>query len=474
MSRALVILGLAAALMLLVTQSRIIQSDEGHTLVAAWNMWNGRRMYDDFRYFFAPGSAYGVYWLWRSIGSPSFLPARVLSLLLLFSSIVALYLLLARRGIRGFGLALALVGWVIASAQYPPLNHNTFSTYAAAWLLLLFVRAQERSRDGVDRPIDHLLVGVAAGAVTLFLQTKGLMLLGMTGAFTLLAARGRRGLVAAAAIAVGAIVVLAPLLLRWHLSVLIREWFIVPLTGQYLAHSSGSAALAIACLGLAAAMAAVAIWLRDRTLIAVAAVQAALIASILYNVERSHVAINTFPLFAFVPLAWHRYAQRRRPPGAAPAAEKLPAPVAMAIIVLTFAAAMATPAGRRTFEGSTLYVDFVRRLPRNIFPQPRVAAAHAIYAGPFLPGFYYLLGKPNPFSVSEATVCNDAACQRHLLAEVQSIRPEIAFLSYDMVRHFNYDPNNPVDAYLRDHYFKCPNADYEGLIVRAIDPSWCP
>src|SRR4029077_64315 len=103
-----------------------------------------------------------------------------------------------------------------------------------------------------------------------------------------------------------------------------------------------------------------------------------------------------------------------------------------------------------------------------------VAAARAIYAGPFLPGLYYLLGKRNPFFVSETTVCNDAACQQHLLAEIQSVRPELAFLDYEMAHHFGYDPNNLVDVYLRDNYVKCANADYTDLIVRAIAPSLCP
>jgi hypothetical protein len=472
-----VLVGLACFLTLLLSPSHILQSDEGHTLSAAWNLWNGRRMYDDFSLFFGPGGGYAVYLVWLLTGSPSFLAARVLSLLLSWASIVAVYLLLARRGIRGPSLAVTVVAWVLASAQYVPLNHNAFSAQAATWLLLLFLRAQERDRPGEAlRLADHLLVGVAAGVVLLFLQTKGLMLLAATTAFTLFADRGKRGVRAAAGLVAGAAVVVAPLLLVWRPSVLVREWFLVPLAGGYLGHTGGSRPLAVACLLVAGGMAAIAIRLRDRPLIAVAVMQAALVASFLYNVDGHHVAINCFPLLVFVPLALQRYAARARPvPGvAAPTPEKLSAAATMAIVVGAFVLfGIATPAGRSSFRHSTLYVDFIRRTPRNIFPQPRVAAARAIYAGPFMPGLYHALGKPNPFFVAETVVCN-STCQQRLRAQLDQVRPEIAFLAYDMVRHLGYDQNNLVDDYFRERYVACRQDDFEGLIIRAIDASWCP
>jgi hypothetical protein len=174
----------------------------------------------------------------------------------------------------------------------------------------------------------------------------------------------------------------------------------------------------------------------------------------------------------FVPLALQRRAAAGRPASAAPA-KVPPASVVMAIVVGAFAILMATPPGRPMWRASTLYVDFVRRAPRNIFPQPRVAAARAIYAGPFLPGLYYALGKPNPYFVSETVVCN-ADCRARLLGQIEAVRPEIAFLDYEMIRHLGYDENNPVDGYFRDRYVNCADDDYAGMIVRAIDPSWCP
>ena len=468
----LVCVALGCLLTLLLQRSFHIQFDEGYTLNAAWQMWHGMRMYDDFRLYVGPGSGYAVYWLWRLIGDPSFLAARVLSLLLSFSSIAAVYLILARRGIRGAALALALSGWVIASAQYVLLNHNSISAYAASWMLLAFLRAQARDREGTGKLADHFVVGALGGIVLLFLQTKGLALIGATAAFTLFAAGGKRGLRAAAAIVVGAAVAVGPLFLRWRPSQLIREWFIEPMAGDYLGHTSASGAFAIGCLLFAVGMVALALRLRDRLLVAVAVFQLALFVSFLNNLELLHVAGNSFPLFVFVPMAL-----QRRPAGAraatTPPREKFSAAAVTAIVVGVIAALLATPMGRPLFEKSTLYVDFIRREPRNVIPRPRVAAAHAVYAGPVMPGLYYEIGKKNPYAVSHTLVCN-GDCRNRLLAQITEIKPEIALLAYRVARPFAYDENNVIDAYFRERYVMCPVSDPEGLIVRAIDASWCP
>jgi hypothetical protein len=454
-----VLLGLAFILTLLFQKSFLVQSDEGYTLNAAWQMWNGMKMYDDFRLFVAPGAGCAVYAVWAMFGGPSFLSARLLSLVLSFSAIVAVYLMLSRRGVRGAPLAAAVVTWTIASAQYVLLNHNTFSSYAGAWMLLALLRAQERDRAGAARLRDHALVGVAAGIVTLFLQTKGLALLAAASALTLFAGRGWRGVRAAAVLVGAAAAVVAPLLIIWRPSVLLREWFLVPLGGNYLGQTSASRPLAVGAVLVVAAMAAIAIRLRDRLLIAVTVVQAALLASLLHNMEAHHAAVNSFPLVVFVPLALQRFEPRLQ--------------VAAAIVGASFVAFLLTPPLGPLFEESTLYVDFIRHPSRNIFPQPRVAAARAIYAGPFMPGLYFGLGKKNPYFVSETVVCNDD-CRRRLLAQLDAVKPELAFLDYQLVRHLGYDENNPVDAYFRDRYVRCPNENYEGVIVRAIDSSWCP
>jgi hypothetical protein len=452
---------LAFALTLLLQRSAVGQSDEGYTLNAAWQLWGGMRMYDDFRLFVGPGSGYLVYLAWKIVGTPSFLAARVVSLLMSFGATTGVYLILRRLGVRALGLALAVTAWLMTSTLYVTLNHNPFSSFAAVWFTFLFLRAL-----GSERRRDFALAGVMAGVVFLFLQTKGLAIAGAAAAFTAaVGVRGRR-MNAAVALAAGFLVVVAPLALVWKPAVLIQQWFVVPFAGDYLGHTSSSRALAAVVVLATGAMGWLAARSRDRALHALAVVQAALTASTLHNVELKHVAINAFPAVVFVAVM----VSRRR-------AATAPGPVAgsvtiMAAVAAFFALLAVTPVGRPFWQASTLYVDLLARVPQTPLASARLQAAHAIYAGPFLPGFYYLLRKKNPYFVSETVVCN-RACQERLIDQLSTVQPELALLQYDMVSPLGYDPDSPVDRYLRERYVPC-TGDFNGLLVRARDPAWCP
>ena len=42
------------------------------------------------------------------------------------------------------------------------------------------------------------------------------------------------------------------------------------------------------------------------------------------------------------------------------------------------------------------------------------------------------------------------------------MKPEIAFLDYELVRHLGYDENNPSTLTSATATSRCPNEDYEG------------
>lgn len=468
----LLFLGLAFSLTLLLTRSYVVQSDEGYTLNAAWQMWNGMKMYDDFRLFVGPGSAYSVYGLWHLIGAPSYLAARFLSLVFSFSATTALYLTLRSLGIRGGTLAFSVLAWLTASSLLVALNHNSFSSFAAIWFLLLFLRIARASNEALPprhQIRDHVWLGVAAGIVGLFLQTKGFFLAAGAIAFTFCVGFKRRDFRPALAVAGGFVVVLAPLFVIWSPAVLIRQWFVIPLTGNYLGHTGASGAIALCALALTGSMAWIAWRRRDRVLQALAVTQAALVACMSHNLELGHLAINCFPAIVFAAVLVHERLARHD--GRASLSPEL----TLAIVLALFGATIVwLPAGAAYAASSSFYVDILGRRSRpEFFSSPRIAAAHAIYAGPFLPGLYFELEKKNPFFVSETVVC-DNGCQQRLIGELSAIKPELVFLYYPMIRHLSYDQNNPVDVYLRDRYTLCPGDDYGGMIVRASDPGWCP
>jgi len=473
---AVVFLSCAFVLTLLLARSLVSQSDEGYTLNAAWQLWTGLRMYDDFRLFVGPGSGYAVFLLWKLVGSPSYLAARWLSLGFGFSSTIALFVLLRRLRIGGLNLAFTVAIWLLVSSLYVPLNHNSFSSYAAIWFLLPFLRL---TRSGDEEPagsveavgaritVDAALSGAAAGVVFLILPPKGGLLAAV--ALVSLFAMGRRSYRPALALLGAFLLVIVPLFLRWGPATLIRQWLLIPVTGNYLGHTSASGRFTVAAVLLVAVLLGTAFRRRDRTLKTLAVVQAALFASMSHNMELNHFAINAFPTVIFLSVVGRRLAEG--PPRTLP--ERLGVSPAVALATITgalLAWTAFTSAGAEFLATSALEVDVLGPTPKA-FSNPRIAAAHAIYAGPFLPGLYYLLKKNNPFFVSETVVCNDD-CQRQLVTQLGQVKPELAFLDYDMVAHLDYPRTGPVDVYLRDHYTACPG--HGGMTVRAIGPGWCP
>jgi hypothetical protein len=467
---------------LLLARSLATQSDEGYTLNAAWQLWNGLRMYDDFRLFVGPGSGYAIFLLWKLVGSPSYPAARWLAVGFGFSSTVALFLLLRRLGIGGLNLAFTIAIWLLLSSLYVPLNHNPLSSYAAIWFLLPFLRLLCSCEEGSVQTVgglgsrvtlDAALAGVAAGVVFLILPPKGALLGGAAIALLLAVGRRRGTYRPALVLLIASLLIVAPAFVRWGPATLIRQWLLVPLAGDYLGHTSASGTFTAAAGLLVAGLLWTAFRLGDRLLKVLALVQAALFASMSHNMELNHFAINVFPTVIFLSVVAHRLLERpaQALPPVLPPPLGFSSPVALAALTGALLAwTVVTPAGAEFLTASALRVDLLGHRPRA-FSNPRITAAHAIYAGPFLPGLYYLLKKNNPFFVSETVVCNDE-CQRQLVAQLSRVKPELAFLDYDMVAHLNYPQTGPVDVYLRDHYTACPG--HGDIAVRAIAPGWCP
>jgi hypothetical protein len=279
----------------------------------------------------------------------------------------------------------------------------------------------------------------------------------------------RRAYRAALALLSAFLVVIIPIFVRWGPVMLIRQWLVIPVRGNYLGHTSASGQLTVAAVVLVAGLLGTAFRFGDRTLKALAVVQAALFLSMSHNMELNHFAINAFPTVIFLSVVGQRLV--RRPPQTV--CERLGAAPALVLMSITGALltwTAFTSAGAEFLSTSALKVDLLGPRPKP-FSNPRIAAAHAIYAGPFLPGLYYLLKKSNPFFVSETVVCNDD-CQRQLVAQLSQVKPELAFLDYEMVAHLGYPRTGPVDVYLRDHFTECPG--HGDIAVRAIAPGWCP
>ena len=204
-------------------------------------------------------------------------------------------------------------------------------------------------------------------------------------------------------------------------------------------------ALAIACLVVTGGMVVVAIRLRDRLLLAVAVTQAALVASMLHNTEPHHVAVNSFPLVVFVPLA------AAAPRGTAPRGATTRKAVGgrddgdRRRRVRAVRGRDAAPAGRcssrarctSTSSGAPRATSF----PSRAWRRPTRSTP-----GRSCPGCTTRSASRIRSSSSETVVCNGGLPAAPARAARRRSGPRSRSSHYDMVRHLGYDENNPVDA----------------------------
>lgn len=156
----------------LLQAGHILKSDEGVVLNAAWNLYNGQKLYQDFFEYVAPASFYFV-WLIFSIFSPSYLAVQIVSVIFLLLTVFLtykIYLLLSSN--KNIALATSFSWLVIASISYPLINHNTYSTFLVIFLTYFFLSFLDRQKRFLI-----FLSGIFSSLIFYFLQTKGILII---------------------------------------------------------------------------------------------------------------------------------------------------------------------------------------------------------------------------------------------------------------------------------------------------------
>jgi hypothetical protein len=159
-------LALALALFL-IHSANIVDSDEGVILNSAWNIINGRKLYLDTFEFIAPGAPYLLAGWWK-FTEISYLAAAFLGYLISLSSAVGLYLITKKLNVVRWKY-LAPTLFILISLFWPLVTHNNFNVAAIIWSIYFLFRGLENKKSFL------FLAGLFSGLAILFTQHKGLV-----------------------------------------------------------------------------------------------------------------------------------------------------------------------------------------------------------------------------------------------------------------------------------------------------------
>lgn len=403
-------------------------SDEGIVLNAAWDIINGKKMYVDTFEFMMPGASYLIAAWWK-LADVSYTSARIISLAIIYSGLIGLYLMSTTLGIKRWRL-LAPALFIISSAYWQPMHYNAFNTVSIIWALYFLLSAfkhNKRSR--------YFLSGLFSGLALLFLQHKGLALIGSLGAIiSVLGVSGKISWRSILFFSLGAILPIVFLLTYWPPAILYRDVILFPLL-----HYQEVNTLPLSLWGgtLAAALllsALVAHSAKNETKAAITALVLTGIFQMLASMPRAdatHVLQALTPFLPICAILFELCLKKKH--------DK--AFVAICFIFGVLALTYSNPPFRAS---ASLVIHAVQKY----CPEPS-----SLYAGPFMPGLYLATNGQNrtPYSflitrhnTNEQFI--DAA--NHLVANP----PRCAVLNYAVVQKFGYTKNNPVDQFIEKNY----------------------
>jgi len=248
----------------------------------------------------------------------------------------------------------------------------------------------------------------------------------------------------------------------WPLRTLWDAWFVLPLKIGYMSrtfHVPDVMALEILMTLL---LFLVAVRKKEKWGWTLFAFQTALFLSHLNLISFGHMVVNSFPFLIYAITQADRLFLKAPP--------KIRAGVYLSCLFPVLLL-ITTTAKTHLAGNNILWTPPMLEKKTGPFAFPELRQAKHIYAGPFLPGLYAELGKPNPFKCTNAGTF-DPACQQDTLSRIQSVKPEFILVDYRMVAKYGYDWNNPMDQYIFKNYRYCGQLPPSNIQLFARDR--CP
>lgn len=422
-------------LTLILHSNYILDSDEGVVLEGAWNIINGRQIYEDFFAIVTPGSYYLVAGLWRLTGV-SYWSANTLAVIALFLSAFGTYRVSRRLGGRWFYAPPLFL--VLASWAWPLISYHVFSLATLIGALYHFCRGLDQ---GSRR--EMIYSGLLSAATLWFLQTKGGVLIFVFSTFLFfhfLLTKKKIYRQQAVYYLVFSLIPLIPWFIFWSPETLYQHLWVFPVFNYHdIINHSLNLWLAVLILWLMSVLFLIKNHNSPKVYLLLY-LQLMLLLSALSLPDWFHIVLALVPLYILFPLIIDKIFEL-----------SFNFRWLFLALLLVLAIGLMEPSLERIWT--------VRPF-RTVASQPLFMqiAVHCqqdryLYAGAFIPGVYFESRRLNATSFSWLITRHHTPEQFQLAREaLADKKPECAVLSPLFVGKYGYDSDNPVDNYIRANY----------------------
>lgn len=410
-------------------------SDEGVILEGAWNLFNGKELYNDFFEFIPPGSFYFIFILWK-LFSPNFYIAKLASIFIFFFSSVGIFKIceLLQKNKLNYLPPAIFIG---SSFFWPLINHNTFNLFFLIYATFFFIRSIQNKKNK-----DLVVAGILSFMSIYFLQQKGLVLIGVNTSWLLgsfLYKKNNNYIKKTTIYLTSSLLPLFFLFIKWSPIILYRNIIEFALT-SYTNTNKMPYGITVFFL-----IATLIFWLalknqKSKIITYLLFLEICLLISTIPRPDHYHVLLIIFPLYILLPLLIKKITFYSLLP------KIIYSTIILVVLSFLLQPSISYILYNPPLQKSKIYevVDYIKKnCPRN----------NDLYAGPFIPGLYFESKKIN-FTPYYILIPNFQSKNDFFIAEksLKENQPACIVMNYKIVDKFKYDKNNPVDNYIQENY----------------------
>lgn len=420
---------------LIIHASHLLDSDEGVVLAIARDILNGKKLYVDIFQFTSPGVFYLIALIWKIFGA-SYFVARFTASIAVFIGAIGLYKIAYHISKNKLSLFIPLF-FVLSTLYWPLIIYHTFNLTCTIWAIYFVIKLIDELKLKYA-----IYTGISVGLAIIFLQHTGIALLGCIGFFIFIIGICKKQIFyfkSLFALTFPAIFIPCLMLLYWSPITLFKNLIEFPFF-NYTEIAKVPYTLIYAFLLFLILI----IWInRKKRKISVYFlffIQFVLLFSTTPLADHFHVTKFLFPIYTLIPFTLDR-------------AQKENLIIKSSFIIFTFTAMLFIlwPSVYRVSTIGLFYdIDEFDLIPRI---NEICKDSEYIYAGPFIPNYYFELNKKNPSK--HVWLITNHHTEEHFIEMrdgIEKYQPKCAILFYNMVDKYHYNQDNPVDNYIKENY----------------------